>query len=98
MLKGGITEYNNLLITWRKSFLPQVSRKTEKNQTLSDLLNALEFNHAVVFREIRTRPKERVERRKLTSLLLDTHEKKNERVEWRQLTSQIFSAPCLSGG
>ncbi len=30
MLKGNITEYNNLLITWRKSFLPQVSRKTEK--------------------------------------------------------------------
>ena len=23
MLKGGITEYNNLLITWRKSFLPK---------------------------------------------------------------------------
>ncbi len=91
MLKGGITEYNNLLITWRKSFLPQVSRKTEKNQTLSDLLNALEFNHVVVFREIRTRPKERVERRKLTSLFPDTHKKKkNERVQRRQLGTQNF--------
>jgi hypothetical protein len=28
MLKGGITDCNKLLITWRKSFLPQVSRKT----------------------------------------------------------------------
>ncbi len=88
MLKGGNIDCNKLLITWRKSFLPQVSRKTEKNQTLSDLLNALEFNHVVVFRGFRTRNNEKVQWRQLSSFTC--------RVEWRQLTSQFFQK-CDNG-